>query len=385
MSLGPSLFTDGGVGSAWLCCVPESWDFAGVARADVELSSSDESRWVLRKNPFTLQDLPVLHAAYEQCLGSEREAQSDQEVMHARCLGYFLTELPTPGGKSFVAEDIALCEGDRDAMSSLAQLYIDYVIHLFKRYRGETASSHHHGQPPFDEDSDFYSSKVEPAPKDFKAARRAALERDGRAAKVGVERLRRYSYESLPHLSTLDELGARVERAGFTQGMILYFILRQGGGLALIQVTHAEHLRDLINALCGIQVVEELSGGNIHRLANGLTMAMHVHLEFDSLNLWFEEVSDHPPHTYIVRKVRSVLAVPNTPVTFTSTSPLLELPDPRYLKFHAAVCRIAQMSGVAEYLEKRDSDLEYMTVLDESGDSGELLESRLRDLALAVR
>ncbi|KAJ3539371.1 hypothetical protein NMY22_g4768 [Coprinellus aureogranulatus] len=341
----------------------------------------------LPQNPFTLQDLPVLHAAYEQCLGSEREAQSDQEVMHARCLGYFLTELPTPGGKSFVAEDIALCKGDRDAMRSLAHLYIDYVIHLFKRYRGEAASSHHHGQPPFDEDSDFYSSGVEPAPKDFKAARRAALERDGFACKVtGVpdsEKHARLTPEERQRLGWNEYDAIRTNHCYiFPPSTNWELDLNEPNSP---KVTHAERLGDLVNTLSCIQVVEESSGSNIHRLANGLTMAMHVHLEFDSLNLWFEEVSDHPPHTYVVRKARSVLAVPNTPVTFTSTSPLLELPDPRYLKFHAAVCKVAQMSGVAEYLEKRDSDLGYMSVLDEGGNSGELLESRLRDLALAVR
>lgn len=71
------------------------------------------------------------------------------------------------------------------------------------------------------------------------------------------------------------------------------------------------------------------------------------------------------------------------PITFTSTSETLELPDPRYLRLRAAVCRVAIMSGVADYLDKHERDLEEMTVLTEDGSSGELLASRLQNVVLS--
>jgi hypothetical protein len=74
--------------------------------------------------------------------------------------------------------------------------------------------------------------------------------------------------------------------------------------------------------------------------------------------------------------------LPTGPVTFTSSSPELELPDPRYLRFHAAVCKVAHLSGVAEYLAKYERDMESTLVLAEDGSSNELLASRLQSLAL---
>ena len=37
-------------------------------------------------------------------------------------------------------------------------------------------------------------------------------------------------------------------------------------------------------------VLDDLNEGDIHRLSNGLTLAVHVHAEFDNLDAWFEEV-----------------------------------------------------------------------------------------------
>ena len=44
----------------------------------------------------------------------------------------------------------------------------------------------------------------------------------------------------------------------------------------------------------------------------------------------------------------------NPTVTFTSTDPTLPLPNREYLKLHAAVCRVAHMSGAAGYLDQED-------------------------------
>jgi hypothetical protein len=51
-----------------------------------------------------------------------------------------------------------------------------------------------------------------------------------------------------------------------------------------------------------------------------------------------------------------VLLQPNRRITFTSTDPSLPLPNPEYLKLHAAVCRVAHMSGAADYLDQLEED-----------------------------
>ena len=39
-----------------------------------------------------------------------------------------------------------------------------------------------------------------------------------------------------------------------------------------------------------IDILAELDGANIHRLSNALTLNLDVHIAFDGLKLWFEEV-----------------------------------------------------------------------------------------------
>jgi hypothetical protein len=81
----------------------------------------------LPQNPFDPHNLADIHAAYDQCLRSERVGESEEERLYARCLGYFLTELPIDRGKHMVgAEDIVLCGGKQEAMHGLAKVYKTY-------------------------------------------------------------------------------------------------------------------------------------------------------------------------------------------------------------------------------------------------------------------
>ena len=51
----------------------------------------------------------------------------------------------------------------------------------------------------------------------------------------------------------------------------------------------------------------------------------------------------------------------------------LLLPNPRYLEVHAACCKVAHMSGAAEYLEMMVRDIENIGVLAEDGGSADVL------------
>ena len=73
---------------------------------------------------------------------------------------------------------------------------------------------------------------------------------------------------------------------------------------------------------------------------------------------------------------------PNPIITFTSTDPSLPLPNPEYLKLHAAVCRVAHLSGAAGYLDQEDRDVDRIGVLARDGSSANLLASRLTYVTL---
>ena len=76
-------------------------------------------------------------------------------------------------------------------------------------------------------------------------------------------------------------------------------------------------------------------------------------------------------------------SVPNRVVTFTSIDGLA-LPDSRYLKLHAAVCRVARMSGAAEYLESYDHKQEERSVTACDGTSADFLTAWLHRVLLIV-
>ncbi len=55
----------------------------------------------------------------------------------------------------------------------------------------------------------------------------------------------------------------------------------------------------------------------------------------------------------------------------------LALPNPRYLRLHAACCRVAHLSGAAEYLNEIYRELDEIQVLAADGSSAEVLSVAL--------
>jgi hypothetical protein len=164
-----------------------------------------------------------------------------------------------------------------------------------------------------------------------------------------------------------------------------------------------------VNSFGGIDVLAELNGTNLHRLSNGLTMDSVLHTFFDNLSLWFEAVPvSNPlqmiqprvaltyfisliqdfPNTYTIRTAVPISRLMNLPnplvVTFTTTDNNLELPNPKYLRIHAAVCRVAHMSGAFWYLDLHDREDGEKNVMAYDGSSVDLLVSRLARAALVA-
>ena len=80
-------------------------------------------------NTYDLATEVAVHDAYEQCLMMEASAGTDTDHMLARCLGYFIRELPNEA-KELLVQDIVECAADCDKMKSLSWLYISHLIRL---------------------------------------------------------------------------------------------------------------------------------------------------------------------------------------------------------------------------------------------------------------
>lgn len=142
--------------------------------------------------------------------------------------------------------------------------------------------------------------------------------------------------------------------------------------------------------------MNELNGPDIHRLSNILTLRVEVHSLFDKLDLWFELVPVSfvlVVHYYdLIHTAQNTLNTYNIcvshdffrrtllpTITFTSHNGF-PLPDPRYLKLHAAACRIAHLSGATEYIETHYRDMDSIKVLACDGTSAEILSFALQGI-----
>ncbi|KAH8914869.1 hypothetical protein BT69DRAFT_1231265, partial [Atractiella rhizophila] len=105
---------------------------------------------------------------------------------------------------------------------------------------------------------------------------------------------------------------------------------------------------------------------------------------FDNLKLWLQPTI--VPNVYNVktredheRKVFHRYKVPRQ-VTLTTRDPQLDLPDPKYLGLHSACCRIAHLSGAADYLDKMDRDNHPSSLISLNQEFTDILTARLFDL-----
>ena len=72
-------------------------------------------------------------------------------------------------------------------------------------------------------------------------------------------------------------------------------------------------------------------------------------------------------------------------VTFTTPDPeKLPVPSATYLKLHAACCRVANLSGAGENIEKILRDMEDIQVLSQDGASAEVLQYALWPLSQEI-
>ena len=130
---------------------------------------------------------------------------------------------------------------------------------------------------------------------------------------------------------------------------------------------------------------EKLVGNGIHTLENVMTLCYDFSYFFQVLDIWFEAIvsgvgiftpraeglQDDQDNTYAIRARRNGILQQcrDNPITLTSQHPDLPLPNRTFLAIHAACCRIADLSGATEYIEKTEKDMEDIGVLGKGGSS----------------
>ncbi|THH07530.1 hypothetical protein EW146_g9291 [Bondarzewia mesenterica] len=348
------------------------------------------------------------HTAYEKCLNLEILPATPQRTpslqMCARVLGYMMLEAPLPAGRDNVSNEIVDC-ADAEALRRLARLYMDtFVYRLIRAAKGRTpASSNHPSRPSFDNIKETFKYLLEDAPRDHRTVTQLALIRDNfRCIVTGIhdkacclkmpELNRMINAQQLPvtgtqaahifpestsqGISEMNEQGRKV-RLLFSYSFTFHARSHVQSKFSLSLFSYSLALNNKpIDNQSNVNVVAELNGSDIHRLENVMTLSLNLHEMFGNLEIWFEETPT--AHRYRIRGIDPML-VEGLPefVEFTSTDPALPLPEPRYLRLHAACAKVAHLSGAGEYIDTVFRDIEEMPVLANNGASADALSYAL--------
>ncbi|OBZ65789.1 hypothetical protein A0H81_14339 [Grifola frondosa] len=306
--------------------------------------------------------------AYNRCLRYEANAGGDENALvRARVLGRMILEAPNDRCRDNLSREIIHTKNHRE-FNRIADLYVNHFLGCFLRARCRTPTpSLRPSRPSFDNVPELLKFLLEEAPKDHATAKAKALIRDQyRCVLTGA-----YDYECYSKMPDITEL-VRTNNLPVTHTEAAHIIPDSTN----MRISEQNVFGD--KWLGNSVILDELSGGLIHRLENMITLSPDERIWFDNLCLWLESVPNHP-NTYRPNSTDPIIRrnVPQT-VTFTTNDPVkLPLPSPDYLRLHATAARVANLSGAREYIERVFRDMEETFVLENNGSSADLLASVL--------
>ncbi|KAL1895470.1 hypothetical protein Sste5346_005277 [Sporothrix stenoceras] len=123
---------------------------------------------------------------------------------------------------------------------------------------------------------------------------------------------------------------------------------------------------DILN-MFDMDVHRLITGTDIDRPTNALTLTRECHEEFGSFRMYFKAAG--PPQTYRIGSydLPAFSAVPQ-PLTRTLFQlPTIDSPHPRLLAVHAAIATVLHMSGAGEYCDHILRDTEEATFVESDG------------------
>ncbi|KAJ8474973.1 hypothetical protein ONZ51_g6871 [Trametes cubensis] len=323
--------------------------------------------------------LPAESAAIDAC--------NTLYIIQARVVGYLLLYPPSEDARRALTTELASYKSSSNVhqrVYGLGAMYLRHFIFVFRRNRGRTPAPSDDSSPPSpDRAREEYMRQLQPVPRDHLSAKHAALVRDNfRCMLTGTV-----------DMASVDE-NLTIRAPGETEDLTRCFRIFPDSlgntetygtgpkeyGTATVWSILERFGYENISAELG-----STSKNNLHRLENVMTLSPRIHALFDKMLLWLETVdetnSTHGTLSAQDNTYKVVLARGRThdainvreKVHFVSHHPDLPVPNPRYLQIHATCCRIAHMSGAADYLDLVLRDIEESKVLAEDGTSADTL------------
>ncbi|KAK7693705.1 hypothetical protein QCA50_003277 [Cerrena zonata] len=336
--------------------------------------------------------------AYNICLDLERrvatvELPSDfpprfNALICPRVLGRTLSELACAEDRlmDFAQRIIEISYSDQKLLA-FAVRFVQRLSHVFISHNEERtpAPSDDSTRPNFEDIIQFCSWARGQSSLSHGTAKQAALIRDG-----GHCAILPYMYERSWLLSRPDECrkilatqpnqGTSTRCAHILPEALMRILLPDTG--------RAPQERHTIGSLLGFfeDELDAPTDHSIHSLTNAITLEHDMRVQMNNMSLWLEATSGEgvPDNTYIICFSDPLTQVridkDQRIVSFTTPDEIaLPVPSPQNLAVHAACCRIARMSGAAEYVENliRNTESQNTLFLAPDGSSAELLANKL--------
>nr|VWO94591.1 N/A [Ganoderma boninense] len=314
---------------------------------------------------------PTIVSAYSICRTAEHVVdqplddptkKANLKLINIRILGHLLSQscLLQDEAISTVAISIVSCrtgaagpdERDVEALNELGKYYSNYLIRPFRKFKGLTPDV---SSPPSRPSSKLTKEKVDQiladTSKSYSKWKDLAMQRED--FRCIVTRVLDMTYAEKNQFPR----DTKVETLEFCH------IFAEPTNYDIEDNTNKRDYScntwSMLKSFGYTRIVEDLaSAEKIHSLENVMVMSHTLRDHFDKLNMWFEPIEGAPNHY----RIRAVWGLPGPladgqEITLQSTDPRLALPNPEYLRIHAACCRVAHLSGASGLFNKLERDM----------------------------
>ncbi|KAK0465393.1 uncharacterized protein EV420DRAFT_1637530 [Desarmillaria tabescens] len=306
-----------------------------------------------------------------------------KQLVNIRIMGHLLKVGPTDKAKTHISTTIN-SEATDEVFIARGAFYDKFFIRTFRKAKGPTPqASNHHSRPSYQQTLAEVHQQLQRYPSNHQEAKKSALARDNYRCVLSstTDKMSFFKY---------GELQAQLPEGMVPRTTQCAHIFPESMSVGIdnpIKRDCAANAWTIIEHFGFTNVLEELQGEKIHRLENILTLEYDLRDHFDDLTLWLEptDIDNHyKVGTTKERYIFELLKVPHF-IDFTSTRSDFPLPSKEYLCIHAACCRVAHMSGAAEYLNFVEDDDPFKSKIrsyDPVGsDFGDVLAARLYDVS----
>ncbi|KAN0082941.1 hypothetical protein V8E55_008736 [Tylopilus felleus] len=312
-------------------------------------------------------------SVYNICLNYEEElAAFKNKLRYVRILGFLLLHAPNRGVRSEVTKCIHSCKDGSD-LTDVGAFFERNVILPFKKYRGRTPkTSEHPSRLSFEVVKDEVKVDITQASRNHKVAKDHALIRGNwRCVVTGVIDCRAPAHI----IAQLDPttVGVYTQCAHIIPEATYFGVEPEN--------TKHDYSASVLAILKRFGYdINRFNGENVHSLTNVISVESNVHEAFNRLMLYFEATSQEDCYEV---KWFGLKPYPNVRqfVKFSTSDPEnLPVPACELLALHATCCKVAHLSGAAEYIDEISRDADRLGVLSADGTSGDILDFVLLSL-----